>query len=261
MFIYKITNTVNGKIYIGKTMKKTFKVRWRDHKSYLRRGKHHNKHLQRTWNKYGEEAFKFEVLDQVVFSWGLFNLEKFWIKFYDSMNPDKGYNKTEGGDGTFGYKWSNEQKAAHSQRMTGSNHPSFGKPKPPFSEEHKKKIGEAQKGKKHSEEHKRKNSEVRKGSKNHFYGKRHSEETKQKISEFRKDKPLSEEHKRKLSSLALKTTKQILCQTNSVIYQSVYHAARALALDPSSIRHVLKGRAKSTKNFHFCYINEESNVR
>jgi len=59
--IYKITNTANGKVYIGSA--REFKERWKQHKSSLLSGKHHNKHLQGSFDKYGESVFVFEVLE------------------------------------------------------------------------------------------------------------------------------------------------------------------------------------------------------
>ena len=59
--IYHIINKVNGKRYVGQS--KDIKTRWSWHRSYLRRNKHHNLYLQRSWNKYGEDAFFFLVTD------------------------------------------------------------------------------------------------------------------------------------------------------------------------------------------------------
>jgi len=59
--IYKITNKINGRIYIGSA--KLFKVRWSQHSSSLRSQKHNNKFLQADFNKCGEEAFVFEVIE------------------------------------------------------------------------------------------------------------------------------------------------------------------------------------------------------
>jgi len=59
--IYKITNKVNGRIYVGSA--KLFKVRWSQHTSSLRNQKHSNKFLQADYNKSGEEAFVFEVIE------------------------------------------------------------------------------------------------------------------------------------------------------------------------------------------------------
>lgn len=55
--IYKIENTVNGKVYIGSAV--NFTRRFRVHKNSLTKGKHSNRHLQSSWNKYGEAKFTF----------------------------------------------------------------------------------------------------------------------------------------------------------------------------------------------------------
>lgn len=60
--IYKIRNVVNGKFYVGSTINQ--KQRFDDHRRLLRKGKHHCKHLQAAWNKYGEDCFKFEVIER-----------------------------------------------------------------------------------------------------------------------------------------------------------------------------------------------------
>ena len=61
--IYKIRNVVNQKFYVGSTTNK--KQRWTTHRKKLRQGKHHCHHLQAAWNKYGEDCFKFEVVDRI----------------------------------------------------------------------------------------------------------------------------------------------------------------------------------------------------
>ena len=61
--VYKITNTTNSKSYIGSA--KNFKKRAYQHTSSLRGNKHQNKHLQASWNKWGEDAFLFEVIEVV----------------------------------------------------------------------------------------------------------------------------------------------------------------------------------------------------
>jgi len=62
--VYRITNTITGGIYVGSTVK-SFSKRWQDHRKFLRLGKHPNRFLQRAWNKYGEGAFAFEVVEPV----------------------------------------------------------------------------------------------------------------------------------------------------------------------------------------------------
>lgn len=61
--IYKIRNVVNGKFYVGST--KDTRERFRTHRTRLRKNTHHSKHLQAAWNKYGEECFVFEIVEEV----------------------------------------------------------------------------------------------------------------------------------------------------------------------------------------------------
>lgn len=60
--VYKITNNINEKIYIGSS--EDIEKRWYHHKSCLNKGIHINKHLQAAWNKYGEESFSFEIIEK-----------------------------------------------------------------------------------------------------------------------------------------------------------------------------------------------------
>jgi group I intron endonuclease len=61
--IYKITNIANGKVYVGSSS--NIAGRWRQHASTLRLGKHANPKLQHAWNKYGSDAFTFDVIETV----------------------------------------------------------------------------------------------------------------------------------------------------------------------------------------------------
>lgn len=86
--IYKITNTINNKYYIGSS-DDVYK-RWKDHIYYLNRNKHINKHLQNAWNKYDEEYFKFEIIEKCNHK-DKFIREQFYL---DKLNPfdENGYN-------------------------------------------------------------------------------------------------------------------------------------------------------------------------
>jgi len=64
MYIYEVRNKVDGKHYIGQTSKEDPKKRWNEHRCYLRKGKHRNKHLQHAWNKHGEQNFEFNILKE-----------------------------------------------------------------------------------------------------------------------------------------------------------------------------------------------------
>lgn len=94
--IYMITNKVNNKIYIGST-RQTFNSRWSNHLYNLRNKRHGNTHLQRAFNKHGENAFEFSVLEEIdqkllIENKDLqFEKEQIWL---DILKPfgTKGYN-------------------------------------------------------------------------------------------------------------------------------------------------------------------------
>lgn len=92
-YIYKITNTINNKCYIGQTV--NYEKRFRTHKSQLRNNNHENPHLQNSWNIYGEENFIFEVID---YGENYNELEKKYIRYFKSNNREFGFNITSGGD-------------------------------------------------------------------------------------------------------------------------------------------------------------------
>lgn len=102
--IYCITNLVNNKKYIGQTYNLNY--RWRTHKNDLKAKRHHNKHLQYAWDKYGEDNFKFNILEYCSVDL-LDERETYWIKFYDTVQ--KGYNLADGGLGCRGYKHTEDE--------------------------------------------------------------------------------------------------------------------------------------------------------
>lgn len=97
MLIYKITNKINNKCYIGQTIKDADE-RWKEHQQHAY-GKHENdqrKHLYRAIRKYGIENFNFEILQDNIETYEqLDKAEIYWIDFYNSFLC--GYNETQGG--------------------------------------------------------------------------------------------------------------------------------------------------------------------
>lgn len=85
--IYAIENLVNGKRYVGSAI--DIKQRWSEHRRTLRKGSHHSRHLQRAWNKYGEQYFGFVVLEYVMSEF-LLDIEQ---RYLDSRNH--AYNMTK----------------------------------------------------------------------------------------------------------------------------------------------------------------------
>jgi len=80
--IYTITNTVNGKFYIGSASH--LSMRWNYHKSKMRGNKSDCRILQKAWNKYGEENFTFRIIELVADKKNLLEREQFYL---DSMKP------------------------------------------------------------------------------------------------------------------------------------------------------------------------------
>lgn len=100
-YIYKITNIVNNKIYIGLTTQ-TIKERWRQHVSsaYSKKSKSYNEVFKKAIRKYGENSFRIEEIDNALTLKELKEKEKYWIAYYNCCyaNGGVGYNGTEGGD-------------------------------------------------------------------------------------------------------------------------------------------------------------------
>lgn len=96
--IYIIRNKINGKMYVG--MSDNVDRRLDRHKTALENGKHRNKHLQNSVDKYGIENFDFFVIvEHYENRQKLGDLETYFIAKWQLDNPQYGYNKTKGGDG------------------------------------------------------------------------------------------------------------------------------------------------------------------
>jgi group I intron endonuclease len=121
--IYKITNSINNKIYIGRSL--NIEKRWKQHKNpstdYL---------INRAIKKYGIDNFIFEIIEEIREDNLLSDREVYWIHFYDSTDPLKGYNISKGGDAFFeGKHHTEESKLKIKKSMpirTGENNPMFG---------------------------------------------------------------------------------------------------------------------------------------
>ena len=186
-YVYKITNTVNNKSYIGISIHEPEKDRIQKHLSG-----HGNRVIANAVKKYGRDAFTYEVLEENVFDEFLPDLEVAYIANFNTVVPN-GYNLTHGGDGAG--PPSKETRRKISKSLTGKTLPA----------EHRRKISEGGKGKKRSaetrrkiskarmgitlsEETRRKISESRQGEKNANFGKSPSAETRRKISEAQRGK-------------------------------------------------------------------------
>ena len=141
--IYSIVHIESGRPYVGSAL--DIYKRWSEHKSELTYNYHDNQRLQNFWNKYGEEAFEFKILELVSDPVFLLSREQYWMDKLESHNRDKGFNIRKVAESNFGLKHTEETKAKMSKscNFTGQDHS---------------------------------------GENNAFFGKEHSEETRQKMS-------------------------------------------------------------------------------
>jgi len=127
MLIYKVTNTLNDKSYIGKT-EHTFNKRKSDHLRHAKTDKGFAFHS--AIRKYGEENFVWEIVeDNIIDEITLNQKEEHYIALYKSFGP-KGYNMTKGGEGQKGWIPSDETRAKWSEQRKGKNPWNKGTAKP-----------------------------------------------------------------------------------------------------------------------------------
>jgi len=108
--VYEIVNLTNGKRYVGSAL--NLKGRKRDHWRYLREGNHHNRYLQRSWNKYGADAFVFRVL-HILYPESLIVIEQ------GEIDTKSEYNIRKWADSNTGLRWSAETRAKQSAAQKG----------------------------------------------------------------------------------------------------------------------------------------------
>jgi group I intron endonuclease len=111
--IYCIRNKINGKVYIGSSV--DIHARWRTHRYELRGGGHHSIALQRAWDKYGREAFAFEVLEEIADMQARLQRETELIAQHGSADGLNGYNCLPVAGSPLGVKPSEETRRRMSE--------------------------------------------------------------------------------------------------------------------------------------------------
>jgi len=244
--IYKIRNILNDHYYIGSTVDS--RKRFWEHRKNLRNGTHDCIHLQRAWNKYGEDCFKFEIVEQLNDRSELYPAEQKWIDKHFKQNYF--YNVSPNADSPMrnatpemrahlskiakawhkknvhpmqGKKGTPEQNAHLSKVLkglhAGEKHYRYGKS---VSEETRKKIGDTQRGKPKGEGRKvspegmakiRAASEA--GHYSHWKGKAHTEESKEKMS------------------------KKVICVNDNIIFSSLTKTLEHYQIQMPTLRRAL----------------------
>lgn len=215
--VYKIINIINGKFYIGSS--ENLERRRREHFRELKSNRHANKKLQHSYNKYGKDNFKFEIIEYVKDVDSLFNIEQKWL---DELRPyDKcvGYNiATNTTSGMKGRKHSEETKRKFSEMRKGEKNCNFGKKMPREAVE-KMRI---------------KNS----GENSVWYGRKHTPE------------------ELKNMSLGSKNKRPIICIETGKIFDKISDACKDNNLDVSDILKVCNGTRKSSGGYHWAFLED-----
>lgn len=252
--IYKITNIQNSKFYIGSAI--NYIQRIRVHKSELRKCTHHSIYLQNAWNKYGEENFKFEILEIVEDIKEILKREQYYL---DKLKPN--YNISRFAGSTIGFKHSLVSKEKMSKSQKGKTHSKYSK----------EKISKSNKGKKRTSEFKLRIKNMKLGLKwteeqkiaQSIKAKIRGQSEGQKLGliKARKTligKPKSEETKRKISKsnkgkISVSRIKVARLDKNSLEileeYISFTEASIKTGVDISSIAKATKEEKRTAGNF------------
>jgi len=220
MYIYKTTNILSGKFYIGKRV-----YRKRDDDWYLGSGVY----LNRAIKKHGRENFKKEILEWCDDKSHLCEREIYWIKHFDSTNPKIGYNLSLGGEGG---NVGEEAYVKIGKKLRGRKKPKgFGE-----------KISKALKGKSKSKNHV---DNVAKA----IRGKKKSKEIVKQMSET--TKKLYE------NGFVNPNKKRVYQYTKNKefvrFFDSVTEASSHIGCSRESIRNNCLGKSKSSQNYIWSY--------
>lgn len=220
--VYEIVNKSNGHRYIGSSH--DIYVRCKDHKVKLNNNKHCNVYLQRAWNLYGEESFEFGILSYCPIQ----SLLYFEQIFLNEEQPE--YNICH-----------------HAGSSLGVHH----------SEETKRKISTAKKGKKHpynivyTEELRKRLSDSAKNRP------KASVATRKKISEIVKGHIFTDSHKEKIGMMNAKIYRISLISPDGEVYKDIFNLTdfcRKHRLNRSCINDLINGRQKQHKGWKLSHV-------
>lgn len=228
--IYCIENKINNKKYIGQSI--NMKSRLSKHISELNRNCHENDYLQKSWNKYGSDNFKFYVLEYCEKDI-LDEREIYYIDMFDTTNRGLGYNLKSGGQEGNYYSEEVRQKMSESTKRT-------------YLDPKRRMIQRNNALKQWS------NPEIKikiSGKNNCMFGKTHTKEARKKISESKKGK----------QSFRRNTT-PVFCIELNKEFKDASDASKILQVDSSSILKVCRGERKTCGGYHWKFKSMENNI-
>lgn len=226
--IYKITNLVNGKVYIGQSVK--IERRLGEHKNLLSNNRHYNYHLQQAWNKYGKENFAFEIIEKCLKE-KLNEKETYWCDYYKPNVYNIGGTKSLG-------SMSEEMKLKLSALNKGEKNHFYGKH---HTEETKELLKCIKTGTKMSAETRKKMSQSKIG----HYG-------------WNKGNKRPKELVETIAKMQYKPVNQYALNGEYISsYKSIQQASQELHINATSISLVCKKKRHKAGGFYWEYVSRE----
>ena len=238
MYTVYMHTAPSGKRYIGITCQ-TVEQRWRNGKGYKT-----NQPFYNAIQKYGWNNIKHEIIEENLMHDEACELERKLIAKYDTTNKQKGYNVCFGGeDGWVGVHHTEEAKRKMSEAKKGKTY----RKGCHLSEETKKKLSESHKGKYRGVPVPPRQYD--KNDKIIF-----SDEHKRKISQALKGIERSDEVRKRMSEAQVKTKKPVRCIDTGEVFESETMAMKSLGIDKCLIGRACKGKQKTAKGLRFEYV-------
>lgn len=226
--IYCIENLTTNKKYIGQSV--DVDGRWNKHKSELNHGNHDNDYLQKAWKKYGENDFKFYVLEYCDHL-ELNEREIYYIDFYNTLDRDQGYNLKSGGQNN-GSKPTDYVRQKQSKALKH------------FYE----KNNDARNKRREDALRQWADPDIKQkivGENNGMYGKCHTEEAKAKIRASRIGKPSSH-----------RNTSSVLCVELNQIFVDALTASKEFSCQSGTILRACRNEKYTCSGYHWKFIGE-----
>jgi group I intron endonuclease len=240
--IYVITNTVNGKRYVGQTIK-SVQRRFSDHK---RQSAFNDYPLYRAFKKHGQDVFEVKEIDEAKSRADLDTKEIYWIEKLNTMLP-AGYNAILGTPGTgelsqqsrdkksdsMKKRWQNpEYRQKVTAAVTGENNQAYGRP---LTKEHRDKLSKARAGKPIPLQQRAKIAAT----------------VRNKLQEDAAFKEAAERGRQKAKLICSRPTINL---DTGCIYQSAKEAARQTGLSQQNISKCCTGQRKTSGGYRWAYV-------